>query len=141
MSSSRRTSGHSEEAKVGVGVTHLNRSRTGSASSVRSGASTGSGRVKAVKAVQQATPPVAAADSNVSCHFRYTGCHLLVIVSDGCDMLRQEHLCAALKLNESTSGNPSPAILPPNDGQLKKLDSEWTRKFIEHAIQQIAKGK
>lgn len=117
-----------------MGVT-LNRSRAGSSSSIRSVGSAGS--AKMAKAVEQATPTV---DSNVSCHFRYTGCHLLVIVSDGCDMLRQEHLCAALKLNEGTSGQP---ILPPDDleGQLKQLDTEWTRKFIEHATQQIAKGK
>ncbi len=162
MSSSRRAS--REEALTGVGGKKLNLSRAGSASSVRSSAASstaGSGSGQAgglMKTTGKPTPDSgsAAADASaVSCHFRYTGCHLLVIVSDGCDMLRQEAICAALQLNDASGavdGN-QPAVLPlplppppppPPDNleeQLKTLDAEWTRKFIEHVTQQIAKGK
>lgn len=129
--SSRRTS-HSEEAHQPPGA----RARTGSASSARSGGS-GSKVVTAPVAPTTSSPLA----PNVSCHYRYNGCYLLVIISDGCDMLRQEQLCQALKLNAARSdGTPSE---PPADlaSQLDALDAEWNRKFIEHTTQRIAKGQ
>ena len=83
-------------------------------------------------------------NNNVSCHFRYTGCYLLVIISDGCDMLRQEQLCHLLKVFSSSNGNVDAdgnAASPPDlINSLDALDSEWNRKFVDHTIQQIAKG-
>ena len=130
--SSRRSSHSEAAAAVGVG-----RARTGSGSSNRSGTGTStSSKPTSVNASDIA--------ANVSCHFRYTGCYLLVIISDGCDMLRQEQLCHALKLNaaKTADNDSSTESSPPAElaSQLDALDSDWNRKFIEHTIQQIAKG-
>ena len=132
--SSRRSS-HSEAAPAIGG-----RARAGSGSSNRSGTGTST----------SSKPTSAnAAASNVSCHFRYTGCYLLVIISDGCDMLRQQQLCQDLQLKSDaiatakSNGTETVEAAPPPDlvNTLDSLDAEWNRKFIEHTTQQVAKGQ
>lgn len=93
-------------------------------------------------------------NSAVSCHFRYTGCYLLVIISDGCDMLRQEVIGRQLFGFQNGDGgggggdagkggnvDGGGTTAPPTQEQLNKLNMEWTARFIETTIQQIAKGK
>lgn len=88
----------------------------------------------------------------VSCHFRYTGCYLLVIISDGCDMLRQETIGRQLygfgehpntTGSNGTSGDSEAAATdtPPSRQEIDEFNAQWSDRFIGETIQQIAKGK
>ena len=72
--------------------------------------------------------------TNVTCNFRYTGCYLLVIISDGSDALRQQEIVKALGLlNDSNESL--------HDWNLDRFDAEWSHRFIEHALHLVGNGK
>lgn len=84
------------------------------------------------------TPPSSSSSLSTtikpSCNFRYVGCYLLIIISDGCDQLRQQSWLRQQK----SSNNLQPQ--QQQQSELDKFNSRWTSGFVAKVIQQIRKG-
>ncbi|KAI2801973.1 Methionine aminopeptidase 1B, chloroplastic [Blomia tropicalis] len=137
--SSRRSSRSNDEGAGSMAPIGGVRRRTGSGSSIHSRSSVG----------KQPSSLGMESNDKLSCHFRYTGCYLLIIISDGSDMLRQEHICQHMQLHGTAAAAAAAdewatistdADVQSLKSKLADLDIEWNRKFVEHTIQGIAKG-
>ena len=84
------------------------------------------------------TTTLSAIQQTPSCNFRYVGCYLLIIISDGCDQLRQQSWLRHQTL--LSSSNDLSSILLQQKSELEEFNRRWTSGFVAKVIQQIRKG-
>lgn len=74
----------------------------------------------------------------ISCNFRYLGTYFLIIISDGCDQLRQQQWLQQWIISD---GQKSSQQLPTSAAELNEFNQNWTNEFIANVVQQINNGK
>lgn len=77
--------------------------------------------------------------ASISCNFRYIGTYILIIISDGCDQLRQQQWLQQW-INSNKEQQPGNQLLV-SLAELNEFNQNWSNKFIANVVQQIDQGK